>query len=33
MGVIDKDKVEFIGEDEKHNGLRIMFYPKEYNLY
>lgn len=33
MGVIEKDKVEFIGEDEKHNGLRIMFYPKEYNLY
>jgi hypothetical protein len=33
MDVIDKDKVEFIGEDEKHNGLRIMFYPKEYNLY
>lgn len=33
MGTIDKDKCEFIGNDEKSNGLRIMFYPNEYKLY
>lgn len=33
MGVIERDRVEFVGEDEKSNGLRIMFYPGEYKLY
>lgn len=33
MGVIDRNKIEFVGEDENPNGLRIMFYPKSYALY
>lgn len=33
MGVIERDRVEFVGEDEKSNGLRIMFYPNDYKLY
>lgn len=33
MGVIQKDQVEFVGEDEKANGLRIMYYPNNYKLY
>jgi len=33
MGVIEKNKVTFVGDDEKPNGLRIMFYPNDYKLY
>jgi predicted RNA-binding protein len=33
MRVLDKEKVTFIGDDEKSNGLRIMFYPNQYKLY
>ncbi len=33
IGIIERDRVEFVGDDEKSNGLRIMFYPGEYKLY
>ena len=33
MGVIDKNKIKFIGEDDSPSKPRIIYYPKEYKLY